>query len=79
MIDVLLRCFAEHDYIIEINEGELSFNAEHDHFRGTLEYAGCLAESKRHTDESIGIMVGFECHFIFVFINIDFSISAISF
>lgn len=46
MIKVSLLCFAEYDYILEVNVGELPFNANQDHILETMKYAGCVAESE---------------------------------
>lgn len=72
MINMLLRRFAEYDYIVGVNEGELPFDAGRDHVPGTLKCAGCVAKSKLHTHEAINATMGRECRLIFACItNLD--------
>lgn len=74
MVDVLLRRFAEYHY------GELSFNAGHDCVHGTLESAGCVAESKWPTYKVIETVMGCECSLMFIWIiNLDLPTSRNSF
>lgn len=41
MIYVMRRRFAKYDYIVKVHEGEILFNAGHDHVHDTLECTVC--------------------------------------
>lgn len=55
MFDVLLQRFAEYEFTVDVNEGELPFQAGQDNVSGSLEYGGCVAESEWHTFKAIGL------------------------
>lgn len=63
---VFLRCVAEYGDIVEVGKGEFPFRAVPDLVHGTLESAGCAAESKWHAYEAMGTIKGWEWCFIFV-------------
>lgn len=57
-IDVLLRHFAKNNYIFEVDEAKLQFNAEQVHVYGTLKCTRCIGESERHSYKEVEIMMG---------------------
>lgn len=52
MIAVLLRRFAEFEYIIDVTEGRLPVHDVQNSVHGVLGNAGCGVESKRHMDDA---------------------------
>lgn len=60
LVDAFLRCFTEYDYIVDVKEGKLPFNAGQAHVHGTLKCVGCVVEIKRLTHKAAETMIGCE-------------------
>lgn len=52
-VDLHLQCFGEYDYVVQIDQDELSFDGFKDNVHSSLESFRCISEFKWHADYSV--------------------------